>query len=219
MRVRRIVAAGIGDAVDAMERAGGAGVMREAIREVERVEDEVRAEHEGAETRRLLAVRQQRLFRVRLAGLEEKARFALGQGREDLAEAAIARQLDFETQAERLETIQADAAAEAARLAECLAALATRKAEMIEKLAAFESARHEAAYNGAASTPPGTGTERRVSRAEAAFDRAMAGAGGAGGMTRSDAETAAKVGQINVLQRNAQIAERLAALRAPPWAG
>src|SRR3712207_2505810 len=81
LRVRRIITGSIEDAVDAMERAGGTSVMREAIREVDRAIDEVRSEHDAATARRLQAMRQQRLFRERLAGLEEKARFALGQGR------------------------------------------------------------------------------------------------------------------------------------------
>src|SRR5215207_6232699 len=123
LRVRRLISGSIEDSVDAMERAGGTSVMREAIREVDRAIDEVRSEHEAATARRLQAVRQERLTRERLAGLDEKARFALGQGRDDLAEAAVTRQLEFEAQAERLQAVQAEAEQEAARLEECLAAL------------------------------------------------------------------------------------------------
>ena len=79
-----------------------------------------------------------------LVGLEEKARFALGEGREDLAEAAIARQLDLEGQAERLRAAETDAGREAARLEEGLTALAGRKAQMEEALATFEAAQREA---------------------------------------------------------------------------
>ena len=53
MRVRRLISASVEDAVDAMERAGGPSVMREAIREVDRAIDEVRAEQEAASARRL----------------------------------------------------------------------------------------------------------------------------------------------------------------------
>lgn len=212
-RVRRIISGSIEDTVDGMERAGGTSVMREAVREVERATDEVRAEHEAAVARRLQAVRQQRLFRERLAGLEEKARFALGEGREDLAEAAITRQLDFEAQAERLDAVQAEAEVEAKRLEECLIALADRKRQMDETLDAFESARRDAAFHGDGRARPDRTTGRRVERAEAAFDRAMAGAGGSVGTMRADARAAAKVAEIDAMQRGAVIAERLAALR------
>ena len=39
MRVRRVISASIEDAVDAMERAGGTSVMREAVREVDDLRD------------------------------------------------------------------------------------------------------------------------------------------------------------------------------------
>ena len=219
LRVRRLISGSIEDSVDAMERAGGTSVMREAIREVDRAIDEVRSEHEAATARRLQAVRQERLTRERLAGLDEKARFALGQGRDDLAEAAVTRQLVFEAQAERLQAVQAEAEQEAGRLEECLAALTGRKAQMEEELASFEIAQRDATLGGDGPTRPGRRTERKVDRAEAAFDRAMAGAGGAAGVTRTDAKAAAKVAELEVMQKSAVVAQRLAALRAAHQGG
>ncbi len=181
LRVRRVIAASVEDAVDAMERAGGTKVMREAIREVERATEDVRDEHEAVATRRLQAQRQQRMIGERLATLQEKARFAVGQGREDLAEAAIASQIDLEAQAQRLNGVLDETQAELARLDECLAALAARRTQMEEELEALEAARREAAMAGGDGQPKTTrGTERKVERAEEAFDRAMAGAGGVG---------------------------------------
>lgn len=214
VRVRRLVSAGIEDAVDAMERAGGTGVMREAIREVDRAVDEVRAEQEAATARRLQAMRQQRMFRDQIAALDEKARFALAENRDDLAEAALSRQLDFEAQTQRLDAAQAEAAGEAGRLEECLVALAARKSRMEEALAAFEAAQRDASLGGDGQARPDRRTERKVERAEAAFDRAMAGAGGVAGIGRADAQTAAKVAEIATLQKGAAIAQRMAALRS-----
>ena len=214
MRVRRVVSASIEDAVDAMERAGGTSVMREAIREVDRALDDVRAEQEAATGRKLQAMRQQRMFRDQLAALGEKARFAIAENREDLAEAALSRQLDFEAQAERLDKVQADAASEASRLDECLTALQTRKQQMEEALAAFETAQREASLGGDGPVRPERHTQRRVDKAEQAFDRAMAGAGGVAGFTRADAQTVQKVAELATLQKNAAVAERMAALRA-----
>jgi phage shock protein A len=214
MRVRRLISASVEDAVDAMERAGGPSVMREAIREVDRAIDEVRVEQEAASARRLQAMRQQRMFRDKLAALEAQARFAISEKRDDLAEAAVSRQLDFEAQAERLETVQTEAASEAARLDECLVALTTRKTQMEEALAAFESAQRDAALGGEGPTRPARTTEHKVKRAEEAFDRAMTAAGGVAGVSRADAQTAAKVAEISTLQKSAAIAQRMAALRS-----
>jgi phage shock protein A len=214
VRVRRVISASIEDAVDAMERAGGTSVMREAIREVDRAIDEVRAEQEAATARRLHAMRQQRMIRDRLAGLEEQARFAIAENREDLAEAAVSRQIDFEAQAQRLETVQADASSEADRLEDCLVALTTRKTQMEEALASFETAHRDAALGGDGPKKSDRRTERKVERAEEAFDRAMAGAGGVASLNRTDAKTAAKVAELATLQKSAAVAQRMAAQKA-----
>ena len=218
LRVARVLSASIEDAVDAMERAGGTSVMREAVREVDRALDEVRAEHETVTARRLQAARQQRLFRERAAALDDKARFAMGEGRDDLAEAALSRQLDFEAQAERLDAVQAETAEQERRLEECVTALTNRKAQMEEELAAFEVAKRDAALGGDGPTRQDRRIERRVERAVGAFDRAMTGAGGAG-TTRADAAAAAKVAEIDVIQKSSEIARRMAALRSAAQAG
>jgi len=214
LRVRRVISASIEDVVDAMERAGGTSVMREAIREVDRAIDEVKAEHDAATTRKLHAARQQRMFRERLAALDEKARFAIGENRDDLAEAAVSRQLEFEAQAKKLESVEVEAAEEVRRLDECLSALTARKTRMEEELSTFEAAQREAAVGGEGPTRPDRRSERKVERAEEAFDRAMTAAGGVSGISRTDAQAAAKVAEIDVMQKSAAIAQRMAALRA-----
>lgn len=157
------------------------------------------------------------MLRERAAALSEKARFALEAGRDDLAEAALSRQLDFEAQAEQLDRVQADATEQANRLEECVSALATRKAEMEEALTAFQSAQRDAELGENGTPGGGRNVQRRVERAEKAFDRAMAGAGAV--FTRADGKAAAKVAEIDGIQKSAAIAERMAALRAGMQAG
>lgn len=216
-RVSRIVSATIEHAVDERERRGGTVVMAETIREVDRIVDEVRAEQGAAAVRRLQAARQEKLVAERLGKLEDKARFALGQGRDDLAEAAIAQQVDLEAQFATLRTVQADAAEEEARMSECLQSLNNRKAELEDALRTFELASREAGVDVAGGPCRDAARERKVERAQAAFDRAAGGAG-AINAARTDAATAAKVGEIDALQRQATIADRLAALREAPRA-
>lgn len=212
MRVRRVISANVEDQVDRMERAGGVKVMNEAIREVDRIVDEVRSEREAAMARRLQAARQQRMTTEKLSALESKARFALGEDREDLAEAAITRQIELEGQTERLETIQTDSAEEEARLDECLTALANRKTEMEEALEAFNTSKRDASFGGDGAPNPGFNRERKVERAELAFDRAMGGTTARTSM-RTEAKSAAKVAEIDVLQKGSIIAQRMAQLR------
>lgn len=212
-RISRMVSATAEDAVDRMEQAGGDAVMREAIREADRAIDQVKADHEAAMTRRLQAARQQQMIARKLEELLEKARFAVGEGRDDLAEAALARQIDFEAQVKRLEEVQERAREEEAKLEDGLAALQTRKKQMEDSLAAYLSARQDAALGGDGPVRPGRAAEKQVDAAEQAFDRAMAGAGGVG-FARADADTINKVSELDGLQRGAAVSARLAALKA-----
>lgn len=213
LRVRRILSGTVEDAVDRMEHQGGDTVMREAIREVDRAIDEVRADYEAVVTRRLHAVRQQKLIAERIEQLTEKAKIAIGEARDDLAEAALIRQVDFEGQAAQLAKTQNDSADIEAKLEDSMTALKARKVQMEEALAAFLIARQEASLCGDGGLAAERSVAKQVERAEAAFDRAMAGAGGVG-FTRSDADTINKIAEIDGLAKTSTVADRLAALKA-----
>ena len=212
VRVRRILSATVEDCVDRMEQAGGDAVMREAIREVDRAIDEVRGDQEAAMARRLQAVRQQRMLQDKVDQLTSKAKFAIAEGRDDLAEAALSRQVDFENQAAKLAEVQTQSTEVEGKLEDSLIALKTRKQQMEEALSAFQISQQEASLGGDGGSRTERSVEKKVSQAEAAFDRAMTGAGGVG-FTRADAQTINKVAEIDGLQRSATVAERLAALK------
>ena len=212
-RVSRLLSATVEDTVDRMEQAGGDAVMREAIREADRAIDQVKADLETTVARRLQAARQQKMFTERVEDLTAKAKFALGQGREDLAEAALSRQIDFEAQAKGLDAVQQQARQEEQRLEDGLAALDARKRQMEDALQAYLISHREAALGGDGPTRPARSAEKKVDAAEQAFDRAMAGAGGVG-FARADADTINRVAELDGMQKSATIAERLAALKA-----
>ena len=212
VRVRRLLSARIEDSVDAMEQANSDGTMREAIREVDRAIDEIRSSQEGAMTRRLQAARQQAMIAKKLEELTSKARFALQEGREDLAEGALKRQVDLEEQSGKLDQVQVLAREEEAKLDESLTALRARKQQMEEALAAFAIAQSDASMGGDGGFQNARDVERKVGNAEAAFDRAMTGAGGIG-FSRGDAAAINQVAEIDTLAKNATVSERLAALK------
>lgn len=211
-RVGRLLSARVEDSVDAMERADGGGVMRESIREVDRTIDAVRADREGAMARRLQAARQQGMIAKKVAELTDKARFAVDSGRDDLAEGALARQIDLEQQSTRLDEVQSLAREEEAKLEESLTALRARRTQMQEALAAFDIARSDASMGGDGGFAQTCTIERKVERAEAAFDRAMTGAGGIG-FARADADSLNRVAELETLQKGATVAARLAGLK------
>ena len=212
VRVQRVVSGGVGSALDAAERVSGSSVMRQAIREMDGAIDKAHQDREEAQTRRLQAGHRLRECRKQLATLKDQARFALDQSRMDLAEAAIARQLDIESQIAALTKSEAEAAAEIGRLEDSAAALKLRRGQMYDELREFEAAQRAASCGEGAPGAPDAQLKRRAERAEQAFERAMAAAGGISG-SRASPEAAAKVAELEALQKEAAIAERLAALR------
>ncbi|WP_371398072.1 PspA/IM30 family protein [Fretibacter rubidus] len=212
-RISRLVSGKVEDSVDAMERAGGTTVMREAIRDVDRAIDEVQAKRDEVTVRRLQAVRQQKMFQERLDQLTEKARFALSQDREDLAEAALSRQVDFEAQITRLTKMERAAAEEERTLEEGIASLELRSATMKEELKAFEAARADVGLDAVTGESSTRKSEQRIERAEAAFKRAQLGAGGTGVMAPVDVENFKLMGELDTMQKKATVSDRLDALR------
>lgn len=211
-RVARLLSARVEDTIDRMEKAGGTTVMREAIREMDRAIDDVRTDHEAVAVGRLQATRQQKMLLERSQQLGEKAKFAISDSREDLAQAAVSRQVDFEQEAAKLTKVQDQAREKEGRLEESLASLKARKFEMEDRLAAFVVSQAEVmmASEGIVRAKPAV--EKQVARAEQAFDRAMNGAGGLG-FLRADAQTIQRVAEIDGLQKKAVVVERLAKLK------
>lgn len=212
-RVKRILTAKVEDGVEAMERNGGASIMREAVREIDRAIDDVRTSHVAATSQRLQAVRQQDMAKEHLAKLTEKAKFALEAGRDDLAEAAIVRQIDFERQLPALMVSEQDAITKEAELDEFILALTSRKTEMEETLKAYELAHRQLLVTSQNGLEPKAGIERAVGRAEAAFDRAIKGTGNVS-FTKSSAGVINKVAEIDAMQHQSEVAQRLAMLKA-----
>lgn len=210
VRVQRVVSGGVGSALDAAERLSGSSVMRQAIREMDQAIEKARAEGDSARAKRLQAAHRLRECRSQLATLKEQARFALSKERLDLAEAAIARQIDVETQIAALAEAEAEAEAAERRLGESAAELKLRRGQMYDELRSFEAAQRASGGDGAET--PDSQLQRRAERAQEAFERAMDAAGGLSG-GRASPEAAAKVAELEALQKEAAIAERLAALQ------
>ena len=218
-RVGRIISGGAHMLVEAVENMAPEAVMEEAVREIDGAMDEVRTEIGKNAANKHLASKRLMEENRKHEDLAAKIELALSEGREDLAEAAIAQQLDIEAQIPVLEGTVATCVEQATELEGYLDALKAKKREMVHELAEFRRSR-EATGDGAAaggSTPQATKlrVEGSVERAESAFDRVLERATGAGSSSgQHGAETAAQLAELEDLSRKNRIQERLAAAKA-----
>jgi phage shock protein A len=217
-RVGRIISGSAHALIEALEGAMPDAVAQEALREIDRAVDEVRAELGRTIAGRHLAAKRLTEQSSRHEELTGQVELALREGREDLARAAIEHQLDVEAQIPVLEVTVGEAVRRETELEGYVAALQAKRREMEEAFQAMLKARvvasEEAAATGLAGGKGGTaGVARRVDDATSAFDRLMAreGAPATGGV---ELEKASKLAELDRLARSNRIDERLAAMRA-----
>jgi phage shock protein A len=214
LRVKRLISGSANGVVDALETANAEMVMREAVREIERATDDVREELARTITTRHQTNRLLAHTKAKLAELSERAKLAVDQARDDLAEAALSRQIDLEAEIPVHGAKIVEFTAKQTELEGYVAGLAARKREMESEIAAFVAASASAARAAGSSAGPGASVaskaERRADQAQQAFERAMGGTAGA----RPDRETAARLHELDRLSRSSKVAERLASLKS-----
>ncbi|MDO4640966.1 MAG: PspA/IM30 family protein [Neisseria sp.] len=211
-RVGRLVSGGFHALMDAAENLAPEAVMNESIREIERAVDEVRLELGRVLAQKHLATKKMADESNRHEALSANLQTAVDAGRDDLAEAGIAEQMDIEARLPVLENTIADCAAQEKELEGFIAALQAKKREMQQQLQQWRAAQQNA---GGASGAAGGGDLNRIARnAEKsgnAFDRLMGRQNAVHSST--DAAQLAKLKELEDLSRNNRIQERLAALK------
>lgn len=210
-RVKRLVSGSANMIVTAVESLAPEMVMEEAIREVDKAIDDVRAELGQVMTRQYHATRRLAAENKRHEELSDNIKVALNEGRDDLAEAGVEKLLDIEVQIPVLESAIGETREAQAELEGYVAALGARKREMKEELREYRAAQKDAAASGGdGAGPRGSDTGRRVEKASEAFDRAMEIGGGIGGGDAPDRKSAAMNAELEKLARRNRINERLA---------
>jgi len=211
-RVGRVIAGGIHALIDHLENQAPDAVMEQSVREADAVIDEVRHELGVVSANRHLAQQQHAHLNRQHETLAAQIEQALAQGREDLARAAVARQLDIEAQIPVLETTLADHARQEAELQGYVAALLAKKRDMQEALAEFRKSRGAAA---ATAPSPASPAGQRLDAVTSAFDRLYQRQTGLSGTARGGSpQQAAQLKELDDLVRENKIAERLAQIKA-----
>ena len=208
-RVRRLVSGGFHALIDAAENLAPEAVMNESIREIERAVDEVRAELGKVLAQKHLAAKKMADESNRHEAIDANLQAA---GRDDLAEAGIAEQMDIEARLPVLENTIADCAAQEKELEGFIAALQAKKREMQQQLQDWRAAQQSTGAGKAAGGSDLNRIARDAEKSGNAFDRVMGRQNAVHSST--DAAQLAKLKELEDLSRNNRIAERLAALKA-----
>lgn len=212
-RVGRVIASGVHALLDKIEDLNPQAAMEQALREADGVIDDVRHELGTVSANRHLAQQQHAKLNRSHEELRDQIAQALAQQREDLARAAVSRQIDIEAQIPVLETTLADLARQEQELQGFTAALLAKKREMQEALADF---RHSRAATESAAQPMGqSNVEQRLGKVTDAFDKIYQRQTGLDGTQRAAGlDQAARLAELEALVRDHKIAERMAQIKA-----
>ncbi len=220
-RVGRIVSGSVNALMSAVENASPEVVLEQAIHEIEGAVDDVRAELGRELAIKHLASARMMEENRRHEDLSEKIEMAIQEGREDLAEAAIAQQLDIEAQIPVLERTLAECGDREKELEGFIGALQAKRRQMREEHVAFAASRKKAARDVAVAATGGTtgqgatsAAAARAEKATSAFDRVLEANSGVPAAAGGHLDTAAKLQELENLARQHRIQERIAATKA-----
>ncbi len=209
-RVGRVVAGMAHAAVSAAEQSNPAAVLEQAIREIDGAADELRGELGKATAERHRVVARAKELERERAELDAKVAAAVESGRDDLAEAGIARQLDIESQSTVLQRLNGEVETQINELQASLEAARASRREAEQRLADLRRSTGDASGNG-----PGAAGASAASRAQAKVERAQAVAERITGVPAdSGSADAAALEDLSRLHRDRMIKERLAKAKA-----
>lgn len=222
-RVSRILSGSFNALVKAIEESSPQMVMEQTITEMDSAINDIRDELGKTVASRHLANKQLESETEQHKSLAEQISIAIEAQRDDLAEAAISKQLDIEAQIPVLENSITDFDASIAELENYISALQAKKREMRENLRQFIA--HEKDKKSASSDPSGNGkfasgtvsaeTFKKVELANETFERMMETTTGVPSSGNNEnLETEAKLQELDNLSRSKEISDRLAKLKA-----
>jgi phage shock protein A len=209
-RVGRVMAGMANSVVDMAEQANPEAMLAQALREIDGAIDEVRTELGRAKGEQIRVEARIKQLEEERGTIEQRIDTALKGGRDDLAEAGIARQLDIEAQANLLAQLRAESEAEILKLESSLDAIRASRREAEDRLQDLRQT--------TTATPDGTlmgGRDSRVTRANVKVEKAMNVTSRLTGVPNGPAvQDAGALQDLEALHRDNQIKERLAQLKA-----
>lgn len=213
-RVSQIVVGSVHALLDKVEDQAPDAMMDQAIRKVNSVIDEVRQELGVVTANRHLAQRHHGELSQRHLELTTRAAEAIQLQREDLARAAVAKQLDVESQMPVVESSLQELGKKEKELSGYIDALTAKKRDMEAQLAAFRASRSQVT-GGSDFSPASNSSLHQVDDASAAFGKIFERHTGlSSGDHKLSVEQTSKLKELDDLLQTRRIDERLAQLIA-----
>ena len=212
-RVARVIAGSLNALVDAVEDAAPEIVMEQAIREVDQVIEDVRHELGKAIGAKHLATTKLADKNTKHDELSAQIEVALKEKREDLAEAAVAHQLDVEAQIPVLERSIGHAADKEKELESYIGALQAKKREMQEELKLFRETMPTTQDNAGGCSAE-VSIKANPAGAVSAFNRVMERNTNVPGGAIGTPKSMAQLQELETLAQKNRINERLAEIKS-----
>ena len=211
-RVGRVIAGGAHKIVDLLENSAPKTVLEEAIREIDGLIYELRSELGKLVAKKHLTISRLKDENSRHQELSSKIELAIREKREDLAEVAIAKQLDIEVQIPILENTIRECTESGKKFEEYITALQAKKRQMQEEFKAYCKSQSEANVIRNSGKNSATGINKvdtKVACAESVFDRVLE----KNAFSFCDMENESQLAELEDLSRKNRIKERLETIK------
>ena len=205
-RMGRLIAGIANAAIDKAEGVNKIAVIEQAVREIDAAADEARTDLGKARAEEYRIQSRKDEIVEDMNALDQKIRLAVSSGRDDLAKAGVARQIDLESQIAALDKALADAREQVDEGQKALQAVLATRREADARLADFKRsiARHpEQAATGHSQPAPGAD----AARAAAAVSRLT-------GVPTGEHGHSSELDELDRLHRDQAIEARLARFKA-----
>ncbi len=218
-RIRRIITGTASSIVTKIEGIAPEVVLQQAIAEVDGALDEVKAELGRITAQKYHVSKAMTKLNEEHSRIDEQTAEAHKQGRSDLVEAAISRQLDIEDQLPALESQLGELGRQEEEFNKAITGLVAKRNEMDDELYEFKQAQKQAAATGEPTADGGApapgNAAAKADRAERAFTRVLQDATGVRrGALKASTEESGKLVELAHLNKRARIEARMKALES-----
>lgn len=203
-RMGRLIAGITNAAIDKAEGTNPVAIVEQAIREIDDAAEEARLSLGQSKAEEYRIKTRRGALETERTGLDDKIRLAVNESRDDLAKAAIARQIDLESQITALDKALSNVSEDMNEGQQALQAILATRREAEERLS--ELKRSFAASNKAEG---GLGINPH-DNASAQADRAASAVARVTGVPKGEKNQSSELDELDRLHRDHAIAERLA---------